>query len=57
MKAKKISSVIVDDGSAINVCPLRLLHKFGISVEDLEASNMIIKAYDDSKKQVVGPSR
>lgn len=44
---------MVDDGSTINVCPLRLLHKFGINVKDLEQSNMIIRAYYDSKKPVV----
>ena len=54
MRAKKISCVMVDDGSAINVCPLRLLQKFEISVAELEASNLIIRAYDDSKKQVLG---
>ena len=54
MRAKKTSCVIVDDGSAINVYLLRLLYNFGISVEELEASNLIIRAYDDSKKQVVG---
>ena len=42
MRAKKTSCVMVDDGSTINVCPLRLLHKFGIPVEELEASNLII---------------
>lgn len=45
---------MVDDGSTINVCPLRLLPKFGINPEDLEQSNVIIRAYDDSKKPVVG---
>ena len=53
VRSKKTSRVMVDDGSAINVCPLRLLHKFGMNVEDLEESNMIIRAYDDSKKPVV----
>ena len=42
MRAKRTSCVMVNDGSAINVCPLRLLHKFGIPVEELEASNLII---------------
>ena len=54
MRAKKTSCVMVDDGSSINVFPLKLLHKFRISVAELEASNLIIRAYDDSKKQVVG---
>ena len=45
---------MVDNGSAINVCPLRPLHKFRMNVEDLEGSNVIIRAYDDSKKPVIG---
>ena len=44
---------MVDDSSTINVYPLRLLHKFGMNVEDLEESNVIIQAYDDSKKPIV----
>ena len=50
MRANKTSCVMVDDGSVINVYQLRLLHKFRISVVELEASNLIIRAYDDSKK-------
>ena len=50
MRAKKTSCVMVDDGSTINVCPLSLLHKFRILVEELKASNVIIRTYDDSKK-------
>ena len=45
---------MVDYGSAINVCPLRLLQKFGMNFEDLEESNVIIWVYDNSKKPVVG---
>ena len=54
IKAKRTLYVMVDDGSAINVCPLRLFNKFGITVEDLKASNVIIRAYDYSKKKVIG---
>ena len=54
VKYKKTSCFMVDDGSTINVYPLRLLHKFGMNVENLEQSNMIIWAYDDSKKLDVG---
>ena len=49
VKSKKTSCVMVDDGSAINVCPLRLLHKFGMNVKNLEQSNVIVRAYNDSK--------
>ena len=54
VKSNKTSCVMVDDGSAINICPLRLLHKFGMNVDNLEQSNMIIRAYNDSKKPVIG---
>ena len=54
VKSKKTSCVMVDDGSDINVYPLRLLHKFEMNVKNLEQSNVIIRAYDDSKKPVVG---
>ena len=50
VRSKKTSCVIVDDKFAINVCPLRLLYKFEMNVEDLKGSNVIIRAYDDSKK-------
>ena len=36
VRSKKTSCVMVDDRSAINICPLRLLHKFGMNVKDLE---------------------
>ena len=45
---------MMDDGSAINVCPLRLLYKFRMNIEDLKGYNVIIRAYDDSKKPVIG---
>ena len=32
----------------------RLFHKFKMNVEDLKTSNLIIHAYDDSKKLVIG---
>ena len=53
MKAKKTFCVMVDDGLTINVYLLKLLHKFRIGVEELKASIMIIRAYDDSKKKVI----
>ena len=54
VKSKKTSCVMINDGSTINICPLRLLHKFEMSIKDLEGSNVIIRAYDDSKKPVIG---
>ena len=35
VKSKKTSCVMVDNNSTIHVCPLRLLHKFGMNFENL----------------------
>ncbi|KAF2324821.1 hypothetical protein GH714_017304 [Hevea brasiliensis] len=44
----------LDDGSAINVCPLKILPKLGISMSELTGSDLVIRAYDDSKRNVIG---
>lgn len=46
--------MMVDDGSSINVCPLKILAKLGMKTTDLDPSGMTIKAYDDSKRGVEG---
>ena len=54
VKGKKTSCVMVDDGSSINVCPLKILPKLRLQLESLTPSVMTIKAYDDSKWGVEG---
>ena len=49
--------VMVDNGSAINVCPLKILPKLGLAVADLKHSEVIIKAYDDTRRPVEGTFR
>ena len=49
---KRTSCVMVDDGSSINVCPLKILARLGVKPTDLNPSNMTIKAYDDSERGV-----
>src|SRR3989440_196861 len=45
---------MVDDGSALNVCPLKLLSKFKIEKAELEPSDALIRAYDNTKRSVEG---
>ena len=54
VKEKRTSYVMVDDGSAINVCPLQILPNLGVKVEELMKSDMVIRAYDDSTRSVEG---
>ena len=54
VKGKRTSYVMVDDGSAINVCPLQILPNFGIKIEELTKSDLVIRAYDDSTRSMEG---
>ena len=54
VNGKRTSCVMVDDGSAINVCPSKLLPKLGVSATDLQSSDLVIRAYDNSKRNVEG---
>src|SRR2546425_1611136 len=47
-------NVMVDDGSALNVCPLKLLPKFKIDVSELKPSSVVIRAYDNTRRGVEG---
>ena len=57
VKGKLTTCVMVDNGSDINVCPLRILPKLGLTEADLKPSEVIIKAYDDTKRPVAGTFR
>ena len=46
--------MIVDDGSAINVCPLQILPNLGVKVEELMKFDMVIRAYNDSTRSMKG---
>ena len=45
---------MVDDGFAINVCPLQILPNLGVKVEKLTKSGLVIRAYDDSTRSIEG---
>ena len=46
--------VMVDMGSAIHIFPLKILPKLGLTTVDLKPSDVVIKAYDDTKRHVKG---
>ena len=50
VKGKITCCVMVDNGSAINVCPLKIPPKLGLASSDLKPSKVVIKAYDDTKR-------
>ena len=54
VKRKLTCCIMVDNGSAINVCPLKILPKLGLMEADLKPSKVVIKAYVDTKRPVAG---
>ncbi|XP_058218591.1 uncharacterized protein LOC131329475 [Rhododendron vialii] len=45
---------LINNDSAINVCPLRVAYRLGLTKKDLTSSNLAIKAYDSTRRVVQG---
>ncbi|XP_077219123.1 uncharacterized protein LOC143853289 [Tasmannia lanceolata] len=54
---KKVSEVLVDNGSALNVCPLSTATTLGFGPEDFIPSEQGILAYDGTRRDVIGTFR
>ena len=53
-KGKMIPMVLIDDGSALNVCPLKTASCLGLSIEDFVPTDQYVRAYDNSRREVLG---
>ena len=53
-KGKRIPMVLIDDGNALNLCPLKTASYLGLSIEDFMPSDQHVKAYDHNKREVLG---
>ena len=53
-KGRRIQMVLIDDGSALNVCPLKTASCLGPSIEDFGPTDQRVKAYDNSRREVLG---
>ena len=51
---KRILMVLIDDGTTLNVCPLKTTSCLGLSVEDFVLTDQHVKAYDNSRREVLG---
>ena len=53
-KGKKIPMVLIDDGNTLNVCPLKTTSCLGLRIEDFVPSDQHVRAYDNSRREVLG---
>ena len=49
----KVSMMLVDNGSTLNVCPFRIAFKVGLDMETIIPSPLIVKAYDNTLSKVM----
>jgi len=53
-KGKRIPMVLIDDGIALNVCPLKTASYSGLSIEDFVLKDQHVRAYENSRREVLG---
>ena len=53
-KGKRIPMVLIDDGSALNMCPLKTTSCLGLSIKDFVPTDQHVRAYDNSRREVLG---
>ncbi|KAK9997219.1 hypothetical protein SO802_021905 [Lithocarpus litseifolius] len=46
--------VLINDGSALNVCPFRTALTIGLDMETIIPSPLIVRAYDNTSRKVMG---
>ncbi|MCR2847795.1 hypothetical protein KN825_14270 [Weizmannia coagulans] len=51
---RRIPSVLIDNGSALNVCPFSTAVALGFSQADLTPSVQTIRAYDSTRREILG---
>ncbi|XP_075675003.1 uncharacterized protein LOC142644234 [Castanea sativa] len=51
---KRMLMVLIDDGSILNVCPLKTASCLGLSIQDFVPTDQHVRAYDNSRREVLG---
>ena len=46
--------ILIDDGSTLNVFPLKTASYLGLSIEDFMPFDQHVRAYDNSRREVLG---
>ena len=50
----RVSSILLDNGSALNVCPLATIVALGFTPSDFGSSTQTMRAYDSTQREVMG---
>ena len=50
----KVLMVLIDNGSALNVCPFRTVLTIGLDMKTIIPSPLIVRAYDNTSRKIMG---
>ncbi|XP_055826447.1 uncharacterized protein LOC129894858 [Solanum dulcamara] len=51
---KFVSRVLIDNGSAVNICPFNTLRALGINIEKIRESHVRVRGFDGTQRGVIG---
>ncbi|XP_055830762.1 uncharacterized protein LOC129899766 [Solanum dulcamara] len=51
---KFVSRVLIDNGSAVNICPFNTLRALGINIGKIRESHVRVRGFDGTQREVIG---
>ncbi|KAL0290009.1 UNVERIFIED_CONTAM: hypothetical protein Sradi_7059300 [Sesamum radiatum] len=54
VREQKVNRILIDEGSAVNILPLRILEELGILIDELSNSCLMIQGFNHEGQRVVG---
>ncbi|KAF9661842.1 hypothetical protein SADUNF_Sadunf19G0110800 [Salix dunnii] len=54
---KKVNRILVDDGSAVNILPLKTMRELGIPMDELFPSHLMIQGFNQGGQNAIGKIR
>ena len=54
---ERVSPILIDDGSAVNIMPKGIMKRLGISMEELSKSRLVIQGFNQEGQKAIGMIR
>ncbi|KAL0375686.1 UNVERIFIED_CONTAM: hypothetical protein Scaly_0686200 [Sesamum calycinum] len=51
---QKVNRILIDEGSAVNILPLRILKELGFLIDELSNSRLMIEGFNQGRQRAVG---
>ena len=56
-RGERVSRILIDDGSAVNIMPKGMMRRLGISMEELSKSQLVIQGFNQEGQRAIGMIR